>query len=64
MGDSNMKANKITLAVQIDVLSIDSIGGLLIEVAEHISCENRSGKLSKDDGDCVQWDIISQPVEF
>lgn len=59
-----MKAVKYTLNIEIEVLSLDTVGGLLYELAEVMSNENIQGNLEKNDGDSIRWGTISESVEF
>jgi hypothetical protein len=59
-----MKATKYTLNIEIEVLSLDSVPGLLHEVTSHLESEVQSGILVFEDGDSVQWKTKSTNVEF
>ena len=59
-----MKATKIKLVVHVEVLSVDSIPGLLAEIAGEIRNENESGHFDKNDGDCIMWELTKKEVEF
>jgi len=59
-----MRAEKVTVTLQIDVLSIDSVPALLYEAAEHIRSEIEHAIITKSDGDTIDWDISRKPVEF
>jgi len=59
-----MQANKFTVTIQIEVLSLDVVPGMLQEVTEIISNENRTGSLLKEDGDFVKWGTKSERVDF
>ena len=59
-----MQANKIMVTIEIDVLSNDSVPGLLYEVADLMIAENRTGSLLKEDGDCVKWGTKTERVDF
>jgi hypothetical protein len=59
-----MQANKYTLTIEVEVLSMDSIPGLLYEVCDVMQNENRTGSLLKEDGDCVKWGIKSERIDF
>lgn len=59
-----MKATKINLTVQIEVLSIDSIPGLLSELILEIGSEKIHGKLVADDGDSIIWNTNKHQVNF
>lgn len=59
-----MKANKVTLTVEIEVLHIDAAPTLLMKVANEISDEFTSGELTADDGDTARWSHKTEAVEF
>lgn len=59
-----MKANKVTLTVTIEVLSIDAAPAQLYEVASRIRDEFVSGQLVAADGDTATWKTETEPVEF
>jgi len=52
-----MKANKITMTLKVEVLSMDAIPALLGDVANEIRQETVSGTLTKEDGDTASWDF-------
>ena len=57
-----VKANKITLTVTVEALSIDSTPTMLHRVADQIKTECIAGTLTMDDGDTVSWHTKSEPV--
>jgi hypothetical protein len=59
-----MQANKFTVTVEVEVLSLDSVPGLLREVVNIIQQESRSGSLLKEDGDYIEWSTKSERVDF
>jgi hypothetical protein len=61
-----MKTSKITVSIVVEVLSIDSVPGLLYQVAELISTgeEKVSGNLRASDGDEISWETTSKEVKF
>ncbi len=59
-----MQANKFKVTVGIEVLSLDSVPGLVMEVAEIMQNENRTGSLLKEDGDFIKWGTSSERVDF
>lgn len=59
-----MQANKFTVTVEIEVLSLGVAPGLIMEVAQIMTDENRTGSLLKEDGDCVKWATKSERVDF
>jgi hypothetical protein len=61
---NDMKANKITVTVIVEVLSIDCVPGLLAQASEQINNEFHNGQLIADDGDTITWNTKSKPVEL
>lgn len=59
-----MKATKYTLTITIEVLSLDSVPGLLRKVEGELDEEVVSGSATMEDGDSVEWASVSTPVEF
>ena len=59
-----MKAKKYTCIIKTETLSPDSIYALVAEANNLITNENQSVKISKDDGDFLEWSIESKEVEF
>lgn len=59
-----MKANKVTVKLKVEMLSIDSLQGLLSEASNLIRQETHNGKLRKDDGDEISWKTKTEKVEF
>lgn len=59
-----MKANKVTIVIKGEMLSIDTLGGLLTRLNEQVRSEATSGKLVMDDGDEIEWTTTTKPVEF
>jgi len=59
-----MQADKFTVTIKVEVLSIDVVPGLLIEVAKIMEDENKAGYLSKEDGDSIKWETVSEKVNF
>ena len=57
-----MIAKKMTVKIFIEVLSVDSIPGLLIELSTLINGENTSGHINKSDGDSIDWGYEEQQV--
>lgn len=60
----NMKAQKVTLKIKLEALSIDTVQGMLMQLAEHIGDEAESGRLEMPDGDSIKWKTTRKPVEF
>lgn len=59
-----MKANKVTVEIEVECLHIDSVRGLILDLIERLRDENVSGKLVKEDVDTVIWNTRTQPIEF
>ena len=59
-----MQGNKFTVTIEVEVLSVHSVPPLLIEVAEIMRRENRTGSLLKEDGDFIKWGSKSERVDF
>jgi len=59
-----MQANKFTVIIEVEVLSLEVVPALLNEVARIITDENRTGSLLKEDGDMVKWGTKSERVDF
>lgn len=59
-----MQANKFTVTIEVEVLSLDSVPALLHEVIGVMRNENRTGSLLKEDGDYVKWGVKSERVDF
>jgi len=59
-----MKANKVTVTIRVEALSIDTLAGLLAEVINRVNDEYETGKLTADDGDTIEWETKRKEVEF
>ena len=59
-----MKANKVTVTIKIEALSIDVLRGTLARVIQQVDEEVENGRLEMDDGDTVEWSTERKPVEF
>ena len=59
-----MQATKYTVTIEVEVLSMDSVPGLINEVAQIMDRENRTGSLLKEDGDYVKWGSKSERIDF
>ena len=59
-----MQATKYTVKIEIEVLSLDTVQGLLMEAQGIIGNENVKGLLLKNDGDTVKWETESKQVDF
>ena len=60
----NMKANKVTLNIHIEVLDIAAARGVLMQAIELIDGEIHDGMLSMTDGDQVKWNVQNKQVEI
>lgn len=59
-----MKATKTTLTIRIEVLSTDSIPGMIQDIVSQVLDEKGSGMFRYRDGDEISWDAVSENVEF
>lgn len=59
-----MQANKYTITIEVEVLSLDSAPTLLYESIMAIEQESRTGSLLKEDGNYVKWLTKSERVDF
>jgi len=59
-----MNAMKFTVSIEAEVLSLDSVATLLIKVADQIANECPQGRLSFEDGDCIEWNTKLTAVGF
>jgi hypothetical protein len=59
-----MKAEKVTVTIHVESLSIDALRGLLTSALEEIEAEAENGELSMSDGDLVKWTTVRKSVEF
>lgn len=59
-----MKTNKITIKIEVEVLSIDAAPAVITNVIKAITKEQISGELVADDGDTVRWETSTEEVEF
>ena len=59
-----MKAEKVTVKIEMEALSIDCIKGMLANVIEQIENKAESGHLAMADGDCINWETTREPVTF
>jgi len=59
-----MKANKVTVTITMEALSIDCLRGLVGRAVEQIEDEYETGFLTADDGDVIRWETKREAVEF
>lgn len=59
-----MKAQKVTVKIEMESLSIDVLRGMLSQVVEQVEDGAESGRLAMDDGDCISWETSRIPVAF
>ena len=59
-----MIAEKTTITITVEVLSQDSIQGLLWKVYEALENEMIEGTLRAEDGDTVSWSMVKANVAF
>jgi len=62
--NTNMKAEKVTVKIEMQALSIDCLKGMLANVIEQIEGEAESGHLAMADGDCIKWETVRESVVF
>lgn len=60
----DMKATKTTVRIRLESLSIDTVAGMLADIAEQISNGAEHGSITFDDGDNMDWEITRIPVTF
>lgn len=59
-----MKANKVTVTIVMEALSIDCVGNLVTRAVAQIEEEYHNGELVAEDGDVVRWSTKIEPVSF
>ena len=59
-----MKAQKVTVEIKIESLSIDVIEQLLLQMIQLVDKEVESGELSYADGDTITWETKRENVEI
>ena len=59
-----MKAQKVTVEITMESLSIDTLGAMLAEVVARVEGEAESGKLVMADGDRITWLTRREEVQF
>jgi len=59
-----MKAQKVTVNIQMEALSLDCLKGLLYHVIEEVERGAESGSLIMDDGDQIGWNTERKEVKF
>ena len=59
-----MKANKVTVTITMEALSIDCLKNLLTRAFENIENEFENGELVADDGDVIRWETKRESVTF
>ena len=59
-----MEAQKVTVTITIEALSIDTLSALLMEVKQRVDDEFENGKLVASDGDTIEWKVERKDVEF
>lgn len=62
--ENTMHANKVTVNITIESLSIECLGGLVMQVIEQVDVGNEDGMLRANDGDVVTWETKRAKVEF
>ena len=59
-----MKADRVTLVITVEGLSVDVVPGLVTQCIKQIQEGFEHGKLVADDGDTVVWETQRDLVEF
>lgn len=59
-----MKAQKVTITIVIEGLSVDIAGSMTAKAVEQIEHEFEAGELQADDGDTVRWSVKRETVTF
>ena len=59
-----MKAQKVKISIEVEVLSVDVLKSMLAAAVDQIEREAESGMLRMSDGDEVSWSVIREDVEF
>lgn len=59
-----MKAEKVTINITVEALSVDTLDSLVAKACEQIRGEFENGELLANDGDTVKWTTCKQKVEF
>jgi len=59
-----MQAIKYKVTIVVEVLSLETVPGLLSELSSELQSYNVSGILRKDDGDAIRWDTDNERVSF
>jgi hypothetical protein len=62
-GNKKMKADKFTVTITVDVLSMDCVAPMAHKAINHISDEIHNGELVACDGDTVKWQTKAEAVE-
>ena len=59
-----MKAQKVTVEIKMELLSIDTLRGMLMSVIHEVEKEAENGELAMQDGDVISWSTTRKEVEF
>jgi hypothetical protein len=59
-----MKANKVTVTIKMESLSIDVLAGMLQKVIHQVQNECENGTLTASDGDTIEWKTDRKEVSF
>lgn len=59
-----MKAEKVTVIIKMEALSIDVLSAMLLKVMQQVDEEAESGSIFMQDGDSVEWDTTRKTVNF
>ena len=59
-----MKAQKVTLKIEVDTLDIASAKGMILQMLDNLANEAESGSLYMSDGDKVEWNTSRKDLQF
>lgn len=59
-----MKAQKVTLKIEVNTLDIASMQALLVDLISNLDKEVESGALSMADGDKIEWETTREDIEI
>jgi len=64
LSGNQMKAQKVTVTITMEALSIDCLPGLVARALQQIDDGFENGSLTADDGDVIKWETQRETVEF
>ena len=59
-----MKANKVTVIITMEALSIDALPAMISRAILQVQGEVENGELSMSDGDFIKWETKREEVKF